>query len=168
MDDRGAAPPVDELDALIRERLTEAQLDFERLGVARYVVVLRGEHKLETATAIAVREHSLTVEAFFMRCPESNLAETYRFLLQRNMRTYGVHFAVDANGDVFLTGRLPLHAVTADELDRLLGCVLTYSDETFNAALRLGFRESIRAEAEWRAKRGLPAENLRGLLPPAE
>ena len=55
-------------------------------------------------------------------------------------------FAVDASGDIYLDGRLPLHAVTADELDRLLGAVLTYSDESFNTILELGFATSIRRE----------------------
>ena len=40
--------------------------------------------------------------------------------------------------------------VTADELDRLLGSVLTYADESFNTILELGFASSIRKEWEWR------------------
>lgn len=154
-----------ELDRLIRARLDELELDYERLAEGSYVVTLRGEHRLSTTTRLTVGEHSLTVEAFFMRCPEDDVAGTYRFLLQRNMRMYGVHFAVDDAGDVFLTGHLPLGGIDGDEIDRVLGCVLTYSDETFNPAITRGFRESIRAEAEWREKRGLPADNLRGLLP---
>ena len=54
---------------------------------------------------------------------------------------YGVAFALDAVGDVYLVGRLPLDAVTADELDRLLGCVLEYADGTFDTLLELGFAD---------------------------
>ena len=57
---------------------------------------------------------------------------------------YGVAFAIDHLGDVYLVGRLPLHAVDADEIDRLLGCVLTYADESFDTLLELGFASSIR------------------------
>src|SRR5688572_31818341 len=50
---------------------------------------------------LVVEEHTLLAEAFFMRKPEENEGGTYRFLLERNARTYGVHFSVDALGDVF-------------------------------------------------------------------
>ena len=40
--------------------------------------------------------------------------------------------------------------VNPDELDRLLGSVLTYADESFNSILELGFESSIRKEWEWR------------------
>jgi hypothetical protein len=74
---------------------------------------------------------------------------------------YGVHFALDPAGDVYLVGRLPLAAIAPDEIDRLLGCVLTYSDETFDQALMLGFASAIRKEYAWRVKRGESLANLR-------
>jgi hypothetical protein len=73
---------------------------------------------------------------------------------------YGVAFALDAVGDIYLDGRLPLSAVTPDELDRLLGSVLSYADESFNAILELGFASSIRKEWEWRRLRGESTRNL--------
>ena len=65
--------------------------------------------------------HSLHVEAFFCRQPDENHAAFYRFLLERSGRMYGVHFALDPVGDVYLVGRLPLAAIAPDEIDRLLG-----------------------------------------------
>ena len=126
-----------------------------------YLVRLAGEHKLATMTWLIAGDHSLQVEAFFCRQPDENHAAFYRFLLERNGRLYGVHFAVDRTGDVYLTGRLPLAAITDDEIDRLLGCVLTYSDESFNEALKLGFGSAIRREWAWREKRGESLANLR-------
>ncbi len=104
--------------------------------------------------------HSLHVEAFFCRQPDENHAEFYRFLLERGGRMYGVHFALDQVGDVYLVGRLPLGCISTDEIDRILGCVLSYSDENFDAALMLGFASSIRRERAWRAKRGESLANL--------
>jgi hypothetical protein len=75
---------------------------------------------------------------------------------------YGVSWAVDNVGDVYLTGRTPLHAVTSDELDRLLGAVLTYADESFDAMLEIGFATAIRREWAWRVSRGESLDNLRG------
>jgi hypothetical protein len=74
---------------------------------------------------------------------------------------YGVAFSVDRSGDVDLVGRFPLHAVTEDELDRILGAVLTYADESFNPMLEIGFGSAIRREWDWRVSRGEPLDNLR-------
>ena len=48
-----------------------------------------------------------------------------------------------------------------EEIDRLLGCVLSYSDENFDQALMIGFASSIRREYAWRVKRGESLANLR-------
>ena len=136
-------------------------LEYTQPEPGAYLVRLAGEHKLATMTWLIAGEHSLQVEAFFCRQPDENHAAFYRFLLERNGRLFGVHFAVDRTGDVYLTGRLPLAAITDDEIDRLLGCVLTYSDESFNEALKLGFGSAIRREWAWREKRGESLANLR-------
>jgi hypothetical protein len=73
---------------------------------------------------------------------------------------FGVGFALDPAGDVYLSGRLPLAVVTADELDRVLGEVLETSDGSFNTLLELGFETSIRREWEWRLLRGESTRNL--------
>src|SRR5579863_5289887 len=90
----------------------------ERPGA--YLVRLEGEHKLATMTWLIVGTHSLAVEAFFCRQPDENHAAFYRFLLERSGRMYGVHFSLDPVGDVYITGRLPLAAISPDEIDRLL------------------------------------------------
>jgi hypothetical protein len=131
------------------------------LAESCYLVRLHGTHRLVTVARLVVGDQSLLVEAFFVRKPDENAAEFYQFLLERNGRMYGVHFAIDARGDVYLIGRLPLLAVTPDEIDRLLGCVLTYADEAFDAALEIGFADSIRREWQWRTSHGESVENLR-------
>jgi hypothetical protein len=143
----------------------EAALD--SLGVAysspragAYLVRLEGQHKLATMTWLIAGAHSLAVEAFFCRQPDENHAAFYRFLLERNGRMYGVHFSLDPVGDVYLTGRQPLSAVSVADIDRLLGCVLSYADENFDTALEIGFASSIRREWAWRAKRGESLANL--------
>jgi hypothetical protein len=140
------------LDQLIKTTLDEVELPYERTEEGSYLVSLAGEHKLKTMTWLVVQDISLLVEAFFMRKPAENEGGTYGFLLARNARTYGVHFSVDRLGDIFLTGRLPLSAVTPEELDRVLGCVRTYADENFDPAIQLGFAGAIERERAWRAK----------------
>jgi hypothetical protein len=141
--------------------LDELGLGYEQPEPGAFLIRLSGQHKLATMTWLIAGEHSLHVEAFFCRQPDENHAAFYRFLLERNARMYGVHFALDRTGDVYLTGRLPLSATSEAELDTLLGCILTYSDETFNEALRIGFASAILREWAWREKRGESLANLR-------
>jgi len=143
------------------EILTGLGVEYESPQPGAYLVKLAGQHKLATMTWLIAGTHSLHVEAFFCRKPDENHAEFYRFLLERGAKMYGVHFALDPVGDVYLTGRLPLSAITADEIDRVLGCVLSYSDENFDQALMLGFASSIRREWAWRTSRGESVANLR-------
>ena len=156
--------PASRHDAFARAlgaALEGLDVEFESESPGSYLVTLRGEHKLATMTWLIAGTHSLHVEAFFCRQPDENHADFYRFLLERGSRMYGVHFTLDRAGDVYLVGRLPLEAISPKEVDRLLGCVLTYSDENFDQALMLGFASSIRKEYAWRVKRGESLANLR-------
>ena len=152
----GGESPAAGVEAALRS----LELGFEQPRPGAFLVKLEGQHKLATMTWLVVGEHSLGVEAFFCRQPDENHEAFYRFLLERNGRMYGVHFTLDQTGDVYLTGRLPLSSVSADDIDRLLGCVLSYSDENFDAALELGFGSAIRREWAWRVKRGESLANL--------
>jgi hypothetical protein len=147
-------------EAAIEQALAGLGLVPERPRPGSFLVKLPGQRKLATMTWLIVGTHSLHVEAFFCRQPDEAHDRFYRFLLERNGQLYGVHFALDPQGDVYLVGRLPLASVTADEVDRLLGCVLSYSDENFNQALSIGFASSIRREWAWRVKRGESLANL--------
>jgi hypothetical protein len=156
-----ATAGADATSAVIEAALDDLGLGYENPRPGAYLVRLAGQRKLATMTWLVAGEHSLHVEAFFCRQPDENHARFYRFLLERAARMYGVHFALDPLGDVYLVGRVPLASVTADEIDRLLGCVLSYSDDNFDAALELGFASSIRREWAWRARSGLSLDNLR-------
>lgn len=144
----------------IRAYLEDSGLDWEPGGTDTFVVTLPGEHKLRTATALTVGGHALTVNAFVARNPDENHEAVYRWLLERNRRMYAVAFAIDHLGDIYLAGRVPLQAVTADELDRVLGAVLEYADGAFNTILELGFASAIRREWQWRISRGESTANL--------
>jgi hypothetical protein len=146
--------------SVIEQTLPQLDLPFERIADDRFVVALPGEKRLKTACWLSVGEHALEVQAFVMRKPDENREHVYEFLLQRNVRMYGVSWAVDSMGDVYLAGRVPLAAVSADELDRLFGAVLDAADGTFNTLLELGFGSSIRREWAWRVKNNESLANL--------
>ena len=143
------------LDALDTAELTYVE---HRPGV--FEVILPGERKLQTTCRLELGDHALGIHAFVARNPDENHQTVYRWLLERNLKMYAVAFAVDSAGDIYLDGRLPLHALTAEEVDRVLGAVLTYADESFNTILELGFASSIRKEWQWRESRGESTRNL--------
>jgi hypothetical protein len=145
---------------VIRAALADGELEWEEAGDGVFDVVLPGQRKLKTPVRLEVGPHALGVHAFVCRKPDENFEGVYRWLLERNMRMFGVAFALDALGDIFLDARLPLSVVSPEELDRLLGSVLTYADESFNQILELGFATSIRKEWEWRLAKGESTANL--------
>jgi hypothetical protein len=133
----------------------QPDLDVERVGDRGWLTVLSGERKRTIPVYLALGRHTLTIQSFFMRAPDERLGEVYGLLLRRNLRTYTLRFALTDDGDVLVVGVLPLHAVTEDELDRVLGQLLVVSDEAFNPALRAGFASYIEAEQAWREGLGL-------------
>ncbi len=145
---------------IIKEVLDSSDLTYVEHGSNVFEVTLPGDKKLQTTCRLDIGAHALGIHAFVARNPDENHRVVYRWLLERNLKMIGVAFAVDSAGDIYLDGRLPLQAVTADEVDRILGAVLTYSDESFNTILELGFASSIRKEYEWRKERGESMHNL--------
>ncbi|MFD9301599.1 YbjN domain-containing protein [Streptomyces sp. NPDC060048] len=145
---------------IIEATLTGAELSWESPSPGTYVVQLPGTRKLSTTCSLKVGKHSLSVNAFVIRHPDENEAGVHRWLLERNLKLYGMGYAVDALGDVYLTARLPLSVITPEDLDRLLGTVLEAADGAFNTLLELGFASAIRREYEWRVSRGESTRNL--------
>jgi hypothetical protein len=148
--------------------LKDRELEFDEETTGAFLVKLPGAHKLATMTWLVIGEHSVHVEAFFCRRPDENEERFWRWLLERNAKLYAVAFSVDVLGDVYLTGRLPLAAVEPEEIDRVLGAVLTAADDSFDAALEIGFRSSIEKEWDWRVKRGESLANLQAFAHFAE
>ncbi|MFC4605181.1 YbjN domain-containing protein [Rhodococcus kronopolitis] len=151
---------MNETVTLIDAALAERGLDYSRPDEHQFVVELPGERKLKTSCLLSVGNHGVRVEAFVCRNPDENFEGVYRYLLRRNRRLYGVHYTIDRAGDIYLVGRISTHAVTGDELDRVLGQVLEAADGDFNLLLELGFAGSIRREWAWRVSRGESLANL--------
>jgi len=151
---------MNEATQIIRESLEASELDFVEHRPGVFEVELPGTRKQKTTCRLEVGQHALSVHAFVARHPDENFEGVYRWLLEKNLRLYGVAFAIDHLGDIYLDGRIPLQAVTPEEVDRVLGSVLTYADESFNSILERGFSTAIRKEWQWREARGESTRNL--------
>ncbi|MEU9120171.1 YbjN domain-containing protein [Streptomyces sp. NPDC048506] len=151
---------ADDARQVIETALTDAGVTWESPSDGCYVVTLPGTRKLATTCSLLVGKHSLSINAFVIRHPDENHDAVHRWLLERNTRLYGVSYAIDKLGDIYLVGKLPLAAVTPDELDRILGTVLENADGSFNTLLEMGFATAIRKEYAWRVSRGESTRNL--------
>ena len=146
--------------AAIETALTDLDLPWQRSAADVWSVSLPGTAKLNTECALELGRHALNGRAFVARRPEENHAAVYRWLLERNLKLAGVAFCLDALGDVYVVGKLPLSAITPDGVDRLLGGLADAADTSFNPILELGFVTSIRREWAWRESRGESLANL--------
>jgi len=145
---------------VIEEFLDSHDLEYENNDGNTFLITLPGEKKLQTHCALIVGDHSLSVNAFVIRKPDENVGAVHAWCMAKNAGMYGIAFATNELGDIFLVGRLPLSAVTDREIDRLIGAVLQYSDSSFNPLLELGFTSAIRREWAWRVNRGESLANL--------
>ena len=105
--------------------LDEADVDYVESG-GNLVVVLPGERRLKTNCLFIPQEGMFRVEAFVCRAVEEAQEEVYRLLLQANRRTYGVHYTLDGNNDIYLVGQFG-ESTTAEDIQRILGQVLELS-----------------------------------------
>jgi hypothetical protein len=141
--------------AVVEQWLAAREISAEHDG-QQWMIMLHGERKRTVAVTLSIGDHTLVLQAFFMRAPDEDAAAVYALLLRRNLRSYTLRFALHPDGDVLLVGVVPLEAVTDVELDRLLGQLLAVADDTFDEALRLGFAGYIEREQAWRSASGLP------------
>lgn len=146
----------DEARRALLSTLEAADLAVDAVGEDRWMTMLSGEWKRTIPVLLHLDEHSLKLTSLFAGVPDEGHEEVYRLLLARNQRPQPVHFALDDEGDLIITGMVPLVAVDAERVDELLGAVLTLADETFNQVLRTGFASYLEAEQRWRAKNDMP------------
>lgn len=161
-------PGLSAADA-IRGWCAAAGVEWEETQPDLFVVVLPGEQKLRTTVSLTVTPHSLVVNAFVIRHPDENAPEVHRWLLERNRKIFGMAYAIDHLGDIFLVGNLPIIGIDENVVDTLMGTVLTHADQVFNALLDMGFASAIEAEWRWRLNAGESTANLsafRHLAPP--
>ncbi len=156
--------------SVVRSWCQQSGVEFSEDSPGRFAIVLPGEKKLRTTVAVTVGSDTATIEAFVMRRPDQNADRINRWLLERNSRIFGLAYALDHLGDIFLVGALPTSCLTPADLDRLMGAVLAHADEPFNSLLEVGFTDAIKAEWRWRLASGESTANLAAfphLAPPA-
>jgi len=98
----------------------------------RWAVRMRQQVRDATTVWFTVLERSLEYEAYVIPVPPESV-EILRQALMRNQRAWRAFFAIDAEGDLLLRGRLPADRVTLLELDRVLGEIYETIELSFRA-----------------------------------
>lgn len=145
---------------VLRESLSDANIQHELLDDSTLLATVPGEKKLYTNVIFKVSEKTLSINAFVIRKPDQNIEKVHDWLLRHNAANYLLSYAINELGDVYLVGRLPIALVSRDEIDRILGAIHEYCDASFNILLELGFADAIRREWAWRLSRGESVANL--------
>lgn len=113
------------------------------LGEPRWYVRLIGEEKDFTTVWLTLGQRTLRYETYVMPAPEDNRQAVMEMLLRRNDQLVGCHFSIGAEDAVYLRGELPDVAVTAGELDRVLGTLFATVESVFGPLLGLAFASRV-------------------------
>lgn len=113
--------------------------DDTSLGEPRWYVRMLGEEKDVTTVWLTLGQRTLRYETYVLPAPPEHAAEVMELLLRRNDQLTGAHFSIGLEDAVYLRGEIPDSAVTAEEVDRILGTVYTTVEANFRALLRLAF-----------------------------
>lgn len=105
----------------------------------RWYVRLRGDEKEHITVWLRLGQRTLRYEAYVMPAPQENVAQVYELALRRNEKLVGAHFAIGVEDALFLRGEIPVSALCAEEVDRIVGSIYAYAEQSFPALIRLGF-----------------------------
>jgi hypothetical protein len=89
--------------------------------------------------AAVLRPDRVSFYFFMVRGPHQNHEALYRLLLKKNLRTFAMKYALDADGDVWLVAELPRAGFDARELDRILGVFYQEAEAAFEPLVHLGY-----------------------------
>lgn len=143
LDDAELTAVADRVDRWFAEQKDEHPLVAEAQRVPgevpRWYVRLRGEQKDAIAIWFTLRERTLHYESYVLPAPEENHAAFFEQLLRRNLKLYGLTFAIGAEDGVYLVGQRSAADVDDDALDWIVGTMYHTVEQCFRPALRIGF-----------------------------
>jgi hypothetical protein len=122
----------------------ERQEVTDRTASFRWYLRFKGEEKDFITVWFTLRQRTLHHEAQFMPVPEENKADVYAYLMRRNAHLFGMHFALGPEDAVYLVGAVPARLVDDDELDRIAGSSVIYTDDHFPTAMTLAHPSTYR------------------------
>jgi len=122
----------------------ERQEVTDRTASYQWYLRFKGDEKDFITVWFTLKQRTLWHEAQFMPAPEENKEEVYAYLLRRNTALLGMWFALGPEDAVYLVGRVPARLIDDDELDRIAGASVVYTDDHFPTAMTLAHPSTYR------------------------
>lgn len=126
----------DEFEDLLR---SQEHATVEPLEDGAWLVTMEGTVRQRINVATVLRADRVCFYLFMVRSPRENHEAFYRAILRKNLRSFAMKYALDADGDVWLVAEMPRRGFDADELDRILGVFHQESESAFEALVHLGY-----------------------------
>lgn len=127
------------LETMAADNPSIEAVDHGEGDVIRWYVRMAGEAKEHITAWLTLGQRTLGYEVYVMPAPLDNVEAVYEMVLRHNQRLVGAHFAIGVEDAIFLRGEVPLVALDAAELDRIIGSLYAYAEHTFPALIRLGY-----------------------------
>jgi hypothetical protein len=122
----------------------ERQAVTDRTASFQWYLRFKGDEKDFITVWLTLKQRTLWHEAQFMPAPEANKEEVFAYLLRRNTALMGMWFALGPEDAVYLVGRVPARLIDDEELDRIAGASVVYTDDNFPTAMTLGYPSTYR------------------------
>src|SRR6202789_1616257 len=116
---------------------SERQDVTHRTAAQQWYLRFKGEEKDFITVWLTLKQRTLWHEAQFMPAPEEHKEEVFAYLLRRNTQLFGMAFALGPEDAVYLVGRVPARLIDDEELDRIAGASVVYTDDHFSTAMTL-------------------------------
>lgn len=117
-----------------------ASVEREETGERWWFVRLLGDAKDVFTVRFYLRQRTLFYETYVMPAPAENSEELYAYLLRRNSKLYGGAFCIGAEDAIYLQGQIAASEIDhPDELDRILGSLYVWVEDSFQRMIRIGF-----------------------------
>lgn len=128
----------------------QEEMRFATVADGQWSVWLPGAEGQTIELQLRLGGYSLFLTAFFMRAPEENVQEVYRFLLRKNLEMRGARFGLNEVGDIFLSLELPASAISEEVLDLYLGQLYSYWQQAWGTVLKIGWAKHFGNDNEKR------------------
>lgn len=145
----GAPDSAQRLDETIGRWATQWSANASLLGIEHqsspddrghfhWLIRLRGDERDVITLWLSLRQRTVHVETEVMPAPEEHREDLYRYLLVKNAELRELHLAIGPEDGIYLMTQVPIHEVSVERLDELVGAAITYVDEIFPTAMAMG------------------------------
>jgi len=106
----------------------------------RWAVRMAQQARDFTTVWVEPGERTVGFEAYVLPPPAHHAEEVFRQLLFRNHSTWRTHFAIDANREIYLRGRIEAGHADEETLQFVFGEIYQQVELAFRALLDAGYR----------------------------